>query len=112
MFVDGRSLPDGFVGRVDICIIGAGASGITLALDFIGHTFQVERFESGGFEFDLATQDLYKGIHVGRHYIPLHQARLRYFGGTTNHWGGHCLPIRPMNFEVRPWIPFSGWPLT
>ena len=112
MYLDARSLPDSFVARADICIIGAGAAGITLAREFIGQPFQVALLESGGFEFDLATQDLYKGTTTGRYYIPLHQARLRYFGGSTNHWGGHCLPIRPMNFELRPWIPFSGWPLT
>ncbi|MBI3795839.1 MAG: GMC family oxidoreductase [Deltaproteobacteria bacterium] len=98
--------------RAEICIIGAGAAGITLAREFIGQPFRVALIESGGFEFDLATQELYGGSNIGHDYIPLDQARLRYFGGTTNHWGGNCLPIRPMNFEPRPWIPFSGWPIT
>jgi len=112
MHLDGRSLPDGSVVQAEICIIGAGAAGITLAREFIGQPFRVALVESGGFQFDLATQELYRGINAGRDYTPLHQARLRYFGGTTNHWGGNCLPLRPLNFEHRPWIPFSGWPMT
>lgn len=112
MYVDGRSLPDDFVARADICIVGAGAAGITLAREFIGQPFRVALIESGGFDLNQATQDLCKGVTTGRYYSPLHRTRLRYFGGSTNHWGGQCMPMRPMNFEFRPWIRFSGWPIT
>ena len=32
------------------------------------------------------------------------------FGGTTNHWGGHCAPLEPDDFEKQDWISYSGWP--
>ena len=40
----------------------------------------------------------------------LKSSRLRFFGGTTNHWGGYCRPLDPLDFEVRPWVAESGWP--
>jgi choline dehydrogenase-like flavoprotein len=37
--------------------------------------------------------------------------RLRFFGGTTNHWGGWCRPLDGIDFEAREGIPHSvGWP--
>jgi len=35
----------------------------------------------------------------------------RYFGGTTNHWGGWCLPLDPIDFEQRDGLPYRGWPI-
>jgi choline dehydrogenase-like flavoprotein len=32
---------------------------------------------------------------------PLAESRLRFFGGTTNHWGGWCRPLLPIDFEGR-----------
>jgi len=96
----------------DICIIGAGAAGISIAREFIGSNVQVTLLESGGFEFDQATQALYEGENTGRDYFPLNTTRLRFLGGSTNHWGGMCGPLDPLDFEARDWIPDSGWPLT
>jgi choline dehydrogenase-like flavoprotein len=36
--------------------------------------------------------------------------RLRYFGGSTNHWGNYCRPLDAIDFESRDWVPYSGWP--
>jgi choline dehydrogenase-like flavoprotein len=110
MLIDARSLPDGKTIETDVCIVGAGAAGITLALEFIGQPFRVCLLESGGFEFDEDTQSLYDGETVGLPYTPLKAARVRYFGGTTNHWSGWCRPLDEIDFESRDWIPHSGWP--
>ena len=112
MFIDGRKLPNGHVVETDICIIGAGAVGISMALEFIGTNTSVSILESGGFEFDTKTQSLYQGRHIGVQTYPLETNRLRYFGGTTNHWAGHCRPFDEFDFSVRDWIPYSGWPVT
>ena len=37
--------------------------------------------------------------------------RLRYFGGTTNHWAGYCRPFPELDFEPRSYVPRSGWPM-
>jgi choline dehydrogenase-like flavoprotein len=109
MLVDARTLSANTVIQTDVCIVGAGAAGITLAKEFAGAGFRVSLLESGGFKFDEKTQDLYRGETVGSH-IPLNVMRLRYFGGTTNHWGNYCRPLDEIDFEKRDWVPHSGWP--
>lgn len=111
MFADARRLPRGGVLETDLCIVGAGAAGITLARSFIDTPVQVVLLESGGFEPDDRTQALYKGRSIGLPYFPLESARVRYFGGSTNHWGAHCRPFEALDFEPRDWVPFSGWPI-
>ena len=112
MLDDARSVPAGTELRTDVCIIGAGAAGITLARRFIGRPVDVLLLEAGGLEIDDTIQELYAGESVGIPYFPLQAARLRYFGGSTNHWGGYCAPFPEKDFEQRPWVPHSGWPLT
>lgn len=112
MFVDARTIPAGATLETDICIIGAGAAGIALAQEFAGLDMRVSILESGGREFDAETQALDTGRNTGTPYFPLDAARLRYFGGTTNHWGGLCRPSNEIDFESRSWVPDSGWPLT
>ncbi len=109
-FSDARSLPPGTVLTPDLAIIGGGPAGISLALALAGAKFRVLLLESGGMDFDAATQKLYDGAEAGVPYIPLDATRLRYLGGSTNHWGGWCRPLDPDDFEKRPWVAHSGWP--
>jgi choline dehydrogenase-like flavoprotein len=111
MFIDARSITDGETIDCDLCVIGAGAAGITLARAFAGRSKRVCVIESGDQEYDPETQALYQGESVGLPYVPLDSCRLRFFGGTTNHWGGQCLPLTEAEFEKRPWLPYTGWPI-
>jgi choline dehydrogenase-like flavoprotein len=111
MFIDARSIPNDQIVETDICIIGAGAAGITLARQFSGQPFRVAVLESGDIKGDNATQALAKGNSTGLPYYPIESTRLRMFGGTTNHWGGTCRPFSDIDFEARDWIPNSGWPI-
>lgn len=110
MFIDARTVEKGSSLTADVCIIGGGAAGITVAREFLGSEAQVCLLESGAFEFENATQTLYEGSNVGFPYYDLRVLRLRFFGGTTNHWGGWCRPLDEIDFEARPGIPHSGWP--
>jgi choline dehydrogenase-like flavoprotein len=110
MFLDANAVPAGTVVETEICIVGAGAAGITLAREFIGAGFRTVLLESGSTDFDPDTQELYKGSDIGRRYEDLTTCRLRYFGGTTNHWGGWCRPLEPVDLEVRDGLPYRGWP--
>jgi len=111
MFVDARRIPENQTLETDICIIGAGAAGITLAHEFAGQAMRVSVLESGGLDVDADSRDLNIGQNIGRPYFPLDVARMRCLGGTTNHWGGLCRPFEDIDFETRPWVPHSGWPL-
>ena len=112
MLIDARNVPNDTVIESDICIVGAGAAGITLAREFIGKQHRVSLIESGGLDFDPGTQELAKGESIGQAYMPLESTRLRLFGGTTTHWGGTCRPLDEMDFEPKEWIPYSGWPFS
>jgi choline dehydrogenase-like flavoprotein len=98
--------------QADLCIVGAGAAGQTLARAALERGLRVLLLESGGQDFHKATQDLYAGPNLGHEYYELEHARLRFFGGTTNIWGGRCVPLAPIDFQRRSWVPHSGWPLT
>ncbi|WP_395022548.1 GMC oxidoreductase [Dongia sp.] len=111
MFIDGRTLPAGSVIETDIAIIGAGAVGITLARELRGSSRAVTLIESGGLELEADTQALYEGESGGVEY-PLAESRLRFFGGTTNHWGGWCRPLLPLDFEGRDALGIPAWPIT
>lgn len=111
MLTDSRQLPAEARIAADICIVGAGAAGITLARSLAGGARRVVLLESGGFEFEEATQALYQGASVGHPLNAADVSRLRYFGGTTNHWGGMCAPLAAEDFQVRPWLQHSGWPI-
>lgn len=95
----------------DVCIIGAGAAGITLAYSMIDSGIQVCLLESGGLEYTEEIQSLYDGENIGIADPNPSGCRLRYFGGTTNHWSGWCAPLQDIDFETRSWIPNSGWPI-
>ncbi len=110
VLIDARTVPANKVIESDVCIVGAGPAGITLAREFIDRSFRVCLLEAGGLELDSNTQALYKGDNVGLPYFPLETARLRYFGGTANHWEGLCRPLDAIDFEVRDEVPYSGWP--
>lgn len=110
MFNDARTVPKNTTITADICIIGAGAAGITLARELAESRLEVCLLESGGLAYDFDTQQLYRGSAVGLPYFPLEVARLRFFGGTTNHWGGACRPLDDIDFRERDWVPYSGWP--
>lgn len=109
MLIDARSVPEDKIIETDICIVGAGAAGLTLAKEFIGQPFRVCVLEGGGLEPDPDSQALYKGENIGLPY-SLEATRLRFFGGTTNHWAGYCRPLDEIDFQARDWIPYSGWP--
>ena len=110
MLIDTRSLPPDAVIETEVCIVGAGAAGISIALELAEQPFRVCVLESGGFAADEATQELYRGRITGRRYFPLDASRTRAFGGSTHCWQGLCLPLETADFETRAWIPDSGWP--
>jgi choline dehydrogenase-like flavoprotein len=109
-FLDARSVPAGTTIDTDLAIIGGGPSGIALALALADTPIRMLMLESGGSDYDAQTQSLYAGAETGVPYIKLDAGRLRYLGGSSNHWGGYCRPLDAIDFEQRDWLPYSGWP--
>jgi choline dehydrogenase-like flavoprotein len=118
MIDDARTLPDGDTVDTDVCIIGAGPAGITLARELMGERFRVCLLEGGGLEVDGTMEALTRGENVGLPYERLNDARLRSFGGNSQIWslpagdgvGLRLRPLEPIDFEKRDWVPYSGWP--
>jgi choline dehydrogenase-like flavoprotein len=99
--------------EADLCVIGAGAAGIALALELAGTAQQVLLLESGGMTAEKATQGLYAGtVSDERLHSPPDRYRQRRFGGTTTIWGGRCVPFDAIDFKPREFMPNSGWPIS
>lgn len=111
MFQEPGQVPTGGVIELDVAIAGGGAAGITLALELADADLRVGLFEGGGLKPPLLDeQHPYNGEAQGRDY-SLIGSRLRYFGGSTNHWGGWCRPLEELDFKPRQHVPLSGWPI-
>lgn len=112
MFHDARDVPRDATLQIPVCIAGGGAAGITLARRLAAAGIGVILLESGGFQLEEDTQALYDGEIGGEPYFPLSFSRLRFLGGSTNHWTGWCRPLDHADFKSRSWVPNSGWPIT
>ncbi|HEX4273433.1 MAG TPA: GMC family oxidoreductase [Rhizomicrobium sp.] len=110
--IDARTLPDATVLTPDLAIIGGGPAGISLALALADSKISIALLESGGMNFDPKVQNMYAGDETGVRYTALDAGRLRFLGGSTNHWGGWCRPMDEADFEAQDWMPYSGWPIT
>ncbi len=111
MMTDLHALPTGLVLAADLCVVGSGPAGLTIASEFANTRQQVVLLEAGGSNYEADTQAMYEGDVVGRSY-PIAFTRLRMFGGTSAHWEGLC-SVRPArHFKARPGVTDATWPIT
>lgn len=96
--------------KYDFCVCGAGAAGITLAIKLAQKGAHVVLLEGGGLEYSQQSQEIYKYKSVG---MPgwLELTRLRYLGGTTNHWTGRSRPFAISDFNAKTINGLPGWPI-
>ena len=74
----------------DVCICGAGPAGITIARILAEAGKTVALLEGGGLERTEDSQNIYQGKNIGlNNWDAVFNCRLRYLGGTSNHWS--CL---------------------
>ena len=119
MQVDAYRLAAKTVLDAEICIVGAGPAGITLAREFIGRKTTVAIIESGGLNFDTRIQELNEGTVIGAEYAGLRQTRCRQVGGTAHMWntgvgggnGAKYMPLDPRDFAETPDAINTKWPL-
>jgi len=98
--------------KAKVAVIGSGPAGLVLAKKLANKGVSVILVSSGSLSYDQKHQELYEGTIIDNiPLVPLSASRLRMFGGTSNHWTGHCGPFDDIDFKIRGFIPESGWPL-
>ncbi len=96
--------------KYDVCIIGGGFAGITLAM-YLKKELKILLLEGGGLDYSQESQEIYKGKNIGWKYPALDEWRIRCLGGTSLTWGGWCANLRDFDFKEKDYIKYSGWPI-
>lgn len=121
MLIDACTLPKHHVVETDVCIIGSGPAGITIARELLGKQVEVCVLESGGLDADPQIQALTQAETTGDPQMSLFLSRYRQVGGNSNRWaikigngqmGVRYAPLDAIDFEQRDWLPYSGWPFS
>ena len=112
MLIDARRSPPRTAIECDLCIVGAGPAGLTLARRLDDGRRSICLVEAGGLAFNDRSQALLAGESGDGGYPPLQAARVAALGGSTHFWAGWCRPLDPIDFERREEFPSSGWPLS
>src|SRR5215472_3358904 len=108
-FAGSDTLPD-FL-RCDICIVGTGPAGATIARELSNTPLRVTILESGGTERQEEADALNELESVGwPRVMDQWLVRNRIVGGSSYTWGGRCAPFDEIDLEYRDWVPYSGWP--
>lgn len=128
MIIDARTIDADYQIEADICIVGSGPAGITLARELSSiQSLHICLLESGSSKFEPETQALYAGEIVSNSGYPRNEltvGRCRQLGGSSNFWEiqiddedvarnifnvRHVIPDE-IDFQQRDEIPHSGWP--
>jgi choline dehydrogenase-like flavoprotein len=98
--------------KADICLIGSGPAALTIAQELGDANIRIIIVESGGLTEDFSRPPDDNFVNSGEPRIEdLRLVRNRVFGGTSHSWSGRCAMFDPIDFERRPWLPMSGWPI-
>ncbi|MFT5421147.1 MAG: hypothetical protein ACI9D5_001902 [Candidatus Endobugula sp.] len=110
-FLDLNECENNALLEADICIVGSGPVGLSVAKEFAGTDVKILILESGGLHIEENSEKLYEIESVGDpRRINQRNLRCRIFGGSSHIWTGRCAPFDGLDFERRDWVPFSGWP--
>src|SRR5437764_1257594 len=98
--------------RCDVCVVGSGPVGTSLAVELESRGLTVAILESGLKRPDQKIQALSDAVikSLDNHF-PTDLAASRSLGGTSRLWGGRCVQLDEIDFEKRDYIPNSGWPI-
>ena len=112
-FVDLRELDDQRVIEADVCIVGSGPAGLSIAQELSKSGLHVWIAESGGLQPEPDTQALYDVENVGTpRCMPQDRVRQRIYGGSSHTWSGRNATFDHTDFSKRSWVPYSGWPIS
>ncbi len=109
---DLSEIPENEKINADVCIIGSGPAGATLAVELANCALRVVLVESGGKERQADTDALNEIESVGwPRVMDQWIVRNRMLGGSSATWRGKCATFDDIDYEERDWVPHSGWPI-
>lgn len=98
--------------RFDVCVIGSGPAGITVALTLEARGHTVLLLEAGPENYDEKSQEFFRGEIIGENTFDMESMRVRCFGGASTVWGGFCRQFDEWDFQTKlPGID-TAWPIT
>ena len=112
MIEDFRAVDTSVPLSADVCVVGAGAAGIVLAIELSKAGLNVLMLESGDVRPQKSDQVLNEGEIAGQQFTGLTSGRVRAFGGSTRLWFGQCIRLEDIDLGERDWVPYSGWPIS
>jgi choline dehydrogenase-like flavoprotein len=110
--VDLREAPPPGRIETDVCVIGAGAAGLTVATELGRAGGDVVLLESGGFAPEEETQALNDLEIAGYPVRENFMSRARYYGGSCNLWAGRSMRLTPEDMAPESDPERAGWPLS
>lgn len=112
--------------RGQVIVLGSGIAGAEVATHLARHGRDVVLVESGREQFEPSIQAFNDVVFLGKRHREIkpdsyyHQylppelrgvSRVRQFGGTSNVWTGKWKYLQPSDFDARPWLGNSSWPI-
>lgn len=104
----------------DVCIVGGGAAGLSIADALAGEPYRVLVVEGGGAAPNPSLDAISAAENAGLPYDQLEDARARSLGGNSRLWfldvagrpGLRLRSLDPVDLEPKPWVTQSGWPIS
>jgi choline dehydrogenase-like flavoprotein len=112
IIIDARIFSSGHKIEADLCIIGSGLAGLTLAREFLNSGQRIAIVEAGGTAVTASSQQMYRASSTGAPNHASTRSRFRAFGGSGTRWTGQIVPFESIDLEMRENIAHSGWPVT
>ena len=104
----------------DVCIIGAGPVGLSVAREFVDSDLKVVVLESGGIALGGHADDLSEPASDAVYGTTSFITNVRHYGGNSNAWniirndgvmGVRFATLEEVDFQLRPGVEDSGWPI-
>ena len=99
----------------DVCIIGAGIAGVTIAKQCAEAGLLVALVEGGNRWETSNSQEILRTSLIGfgdEYSSHFSQNEKRFLGGNSNCWHGTCAPLDPEDFEHRDRLNLPGWEIS
>lgn len=109
--IDARRALPGSSFEAEVCVIGSGPAGATVAAELADRGLRVIVLEGGGTGRDRTAEDTYRGVAGEGAHDPIEAVRQKRLGGTSAVWGGRCAPLDDVDFTEREWLPDARWPI-